>query len=86
MANRKPKQDKDVAAALELYESIADRFDRSIATANLLSIADSKTGLELADNTIPVAAFHLYKDLQKLRDDVDTAFNSVGRAAGRGGE
>lgn len=86
MANRKPKTDKDIAAALELYESIADRFDRSIATANLISIADSRTGLELADNTIPEAAFHLYKDLQKLRDDVDTAFNSVGKAAGLGGE
>lgn len=73
-------------AALDLYESIAEQIDRSIATANLLSIAHGAQGQELADDTIPVAAFNLYQDLRKIKDDVDMAFNHVGKAAGLGGE
>jgi hypothetical protein len=59
--------------AIDLSQALSSldaRFERSIATANLLSVAKDHIGAELEDVTVSNAAWHLYRDLQGLLCDV----------------
>jgi len=64
------KTSKQSQDQIEDLDAIDDRFDRVIAVANLLSIANDHYGQELADRTVPVAAFALYQDLCELKAEV----------------
>lgn len=76
MANRKLKSNGTTSIS-EAIDSITDRFDRSIATANLLSVLRGDAGLELEDQTISEAAFYLYRDLQQLKADVGRVMDAA---------
>lgn len=67
----------------EVLDVIHHEFDRCIATANLLSIAYDEHGQELADDTIPNAAFALYRDLQALRANVEKAIEKAKKASAK---
>lgn len=71
--NRKPTLE-------DVSDDFENRFDRSIATANLLYIAPEHFGNGLGDDTVPHAAFHLYQDLQKLKADVVALVDKMRKA------
>lgn len=67
----------------EVLDVIHNEFDRCIATANLLSIANEAYGQELADDTIPNAAFALYQDLRALKANVEKAIENVKKSSAK---
>jgi hypothetical protein len=71
------KTSKQTQDQIDDLDAIDDRFDRVIAIANLLSISYGHFGEELADGTVPVAAFALYQDLCALKADVSKIVDSV---------
>lgn len=82
----KTQKEKDQEFMMNALESIDESFERSIATANLLSIAHGHQGQELDDKTAPNAAFHLYRDLKRLEKLVHDVIDRSAKSGFRAGQ
>lgn len=80
----KTHEEKECDRMMVDLESIEDMFERSIATANLLSIGQLDS--LVADTTVPHAAFHLYRDLQRLHKLVDDVIDRTAKSGFRAGQ
>lgn len=82
----KTHEEKECDRMMVDLESIDHAFERSIATANLLSIAHGHQGQELDDKAIPNAAFHLYRDLKRLEKLVHDVIDRAAKSGFRDGQ